>query len=116
MIKKGDTVVLKNCKVEIVSEFEAVVELPEGGLTALPLDAIEKQGHWQEAPQYLKNVIAKLRELNTHDRDYWIGSIMREFGKEVITNSYRAGLEQGRLEGFVESYYEKKEANDDTEV
>lgn len=54
-------------------------------------------------------MIAKLRELNAHDRDYWIGSIMREFGKEVITNSYRAGLEQGRLEGFVEAYYEKQE-------
>lgn len=113
MIKQGDTVVVKNCIAKYPHDNKVMVKLPSGEPVELSLDMIEKQGHWQEAPQYLKNMIAKLRELNAHDREYWIGSIMREFGKEVVTNSYRAGLEQGRLEVFVEAYYEKQEAGND---
>lgn len=113
MIKKGDIVVLKNCVVTDTFQNKVRLQTPNNGEKTVNLTDIEKQGHWQEAPQYLKNVIAKLRELNAHDREYWIGSIMREFGKEIITNSYRAGLEQGRLEGFVEAYYEKQEAGND---
>ena len=48
-------------------------------------------GHADEAPRYVKNILARLRELQLHDREVWLKAIMlpslaekaikKEFGK-----------------------------------
>ena len=40
-------------------------------------------GHAEEAPRYVKNIIARLRELPLHDREVWLKAIMNEFAQEV---------------------------------
>lgn len=40
-------------------------------------------GHAEEAPRYVKNIIARLRELPLHDREVWLKAIMDEFAQEV---------------------------------
>jgi hypothetical protein len=36
-------------------------------------------GHADEAPRYVKNILARLRELPVHDRKVWLKAIMGEF-------------------------------------
>lgn len=45
------------------------------------LDEPEK-GHADEAPRYVKNILARLRELPLHDREVWLKAIMGEFEKD----------------------------------
>ncbi|OFL61609.1 hypothetical protein HMPREF2759_07060 [Streptococcus sp. HMSC061D01] len=48
------------------------------------LEPINKSelGHAEEAPLYLRNVLARLRELPEHDREAWLNGIMGEFKKD----------------------------------
>ena len=39
-------------------------------------------GHAEEAPRYVKNVLARLRELPAHDREVWLKAIMSEFEQD----------------------------------
>lgn len=65
------------------------------------LDEPEK-GHADEAPRYVKNILARLRELPFHDREVWLKAIMSEFEQDFSRAKWREGYEQGKLEGMVE--------------
>lgn len=59
-------------------------------------------GHADEAPRYVKNILARLRELPVHDREVWLKAIMGEFEQDFSRAKWRDGYEQGKLEGMVE--------------
>nr|DAD92175.1 MAG TPA: Protein of unknown function (DUF1642) [Siphoviridae sp. ctnot10] len=59
-------------------------------------------GHADEAPRYVKNILARLRELPLHDREVWLKAIMGEFEQDFSRAKWREGYEQGKLEGIVE--------------
>ena len=66
---------------------ENVVKLDYGEQIIAPNDAIyvkdePETGHADEAPRYLKNILARLRELPVHDRGVWLKAIMSEFEQE----------------------------------
>ena len=56
-------------------------------------------GHADEAPRYLKNILARLRELPLHNREVWLKVIMSEFKQDFSHAKWREGYEQGKLEG-----------------
>ena len=56
-------------------------------------------GHADEAPRYVKNILARLRELPLHDREVWLKTIMGEFEQDFSRAKWREGYEQGKLEG-----------------
>lgn len=62
------------------------------------LDELET-GHADEAPRYLKNILARLRELADHDREVWLKAIMGEFKEDFSHAKWREGYEQGKFEG-----------------
>ena len=59
-------------------------------------------GHADEAPRYVKNILARVRELPLHDREVWLKAIMGEFEQDFSRAKWREGYEQGKLEGMVE--------------
>lgn len=59
-------------------------------------------GHADEAPRYVKNVLARLRELPLHDREVWLKAIMSEFEQDFSCSKWREGYEQGKFEGMLE--------------
>ena len=59
-------------------------------------------GHADEAPRYVKNILARLRELPLHDREVWLKAIMGEFEQDFSHAKWREGYEQGKFEGIVE--------------
>ena len=59
-------------------------------------------GHADEAPRYVKNILARLRELPLHDREVWLKAIMGEFEQDFSSAKWREGYEQGKVEGMVE--------------
>lgn len=84
-------------------------------------------GHADEAPRYVKNILARLRELPLHDREVWLKAIMGEFERDFSRAKWREGYEQGKLEGamerekpvvkqFVADWYEKHKNNIDFEI
>lgn len=58
-----------------------------------------KSGHADEAPRYVKNILARLRELPLHDREVWLKAIMSEFEQDFSHAKWREGYEQGKFEG-----------------
>ena len=50
-------------------------------------------GHADEAPRYVKNILARLRELPLHDREVWLKAIMGEFEKDFSHAKWREGHE-----------------------
>lgn len=78
-------------KVEYI-ETDAVIELVS------KLDEPET-GHADEAPRYVKNILARLRELPVHDREVWLKVIMGEFEQDFSHAKWREGYEQGKFEG-----------------
>ena len=120
---------------------ENVVKLAYGEQIIVPNDAIyvkdePETGHADEAPRYLKNILARLRELPLHDREVWLKAIMSEFEQDFSHAKWREDYEQGKFEGawvgqqlkyadkirqelnkpvipkFVADYIEFKKAND----
>ena len=86
---------------------ENVVKLDYGEQIIAPNDAIylkdePETGHADEAPRYLKNILARLRELPLHNREVWLKVIMSEFKQDFSHAKWREGYEQGKLEGMVE--------------
>lgn len=63
-------------------------------------------GHADEAPRYVKNILARLRELPLHDREAWLKAIMGEFEQDFSRAKWREGYEQGKLEGSMVPYEE----------
>lgn len=59
-------------------------------------------GHADEAPRYVKNILARLRELPLYDREVWLKAIMSEFEQDFSCSKWREGYEQGKVEGMVE--------------
>ena len=76
-------------------EIDAAIELIE------QLDEYEN-GHADEAPRYVKNILARLRELPLHDREVWLKTIMSEFEQDFSRAKWREGYEQGKVEGLIE--------------
>lgn len=64
--------------------------------------AESETGHADEAPRYVKNILARLRELPLHDREVWLKAIMSEFEQDFSHAKWREGYEQGKVEGMVE--------------
>lgn len=60
-------------------------------------------GHAGEEPRYLRNVLARLRELPEHDRKVWMDEIMHEFASDYGLVKYTLGYEQGKFDGAVEA-------------
>lgn len=86
---------------------ENVVKLAYGEQIIAPNDAIyvkdePETGHADEAPRYVKNILARLRELPEHDREVWLKAIMSEFKQDFSHAKWREGYEQGKLEGMAE--------------
>lgn len=50
----------------------------------------------------LKKVIKRMEDLEDNTRRLWIDEILHKFGEDFGFWKYKAGLEQGRLEGFIE--------------
>lgn len=61
-----------------------------------------KTGYADEAPRYVKNILARLRELPLHDREVWLKVIISEFKQDFSRAKWREGYEQGKVEGMVE--------------
>ena len=59
-------------------------------------------GHADEALCYLKNILARLRELPLHNREVWLKAIMSEFKQDFSHAKWREGYEQGKIEGMLE--------------
>ena len=56
-------------------------------------------GHADEAPRYVKNILARLRELPLRDREVWLKAIMSEFEQDFCHAKWREGYEQGKFDG-----------------
>lgn len=67
-------------------------------------------GHADEAPRYVKNILARLRELPLHDREVWLKAIMGEFEKDFSRAKWHEGYEQGKFEGAMIPYDEPEKA------
>ncbi len=65
------------------------------------LDEPEK-GYAEQSPQYLKNILARLRELPLYDREVWLKAIMSEFEQDFSHAKWREGYELGKIEGMME--------------
>ena len=63
-----------------------------------------ENGHADEAPRYVKNILARLRELPLHDREVWLKTIMGEFEQDFSRAKWHEGYEQGKLEGSLIPY------------
>lgn len=74
--------------IEIDSVIRLISELDE-----------PETGHADEAPRYVKNILARLRELPLHDREVWLKAIMGEFEQDFSHAKWREGYEQGKFEG-----------------
>lgn len=93
---------------------KAIIELPVDcsglrpkidQLTTLELIKLldePETGHADEAPRYVKNILARLRELPAHDREVWLKAIMGEFERDFSSAKWREGYEQGKFEGMLE--------------
>lgn len=88
----------------IEAQKETIIELT-GWAVFRYIEALIEQldepetGHADEAPRYVKNILARLRELPEHDREVWLNAIMGEFEKDFSHSKWREGYEQGKLEG-----------------
>lgn len=90
---------------------ENVVKLDYGEQIIAPNDAIyvkdePETGSADEAPRYVKNILARLRELPLHDREVWLKAIMSEFEQDFSHAKWREGYEQGKFEGAMIPYDE----------
>ena len=66
---------------EVVLEFAKHLDEPE-------------TGHADEAPRYVKNILARLRELPVYDREVWLKAIMGEFEQDFSRAKWREGYEE----------------------
>ena len=96
-------------KKELIKYFE---ELPYVSITQMGkksfIDLIEQLdepeiGSADEAPRYVKNILARLRELPLHDREVWLKAIMGEFERDKVT-----------IPQFVADWLKKNDWREDT--
>ena len=91
----------------IEAQKETIIELTGWAVFRYIKTLIEQldepeTGHADEAPRYVKNILAKLRELPEHDREVWLKAIMGEFERDFSRAKWREGYEQGKIEGMLE--------------
>lgn len=95
-------------KQELIEKIENLNKLYGEGRNYVAVDAVlelveqldePETGHADEAPRYVKNILARLRELPLHDREVWLKAIMGEFEKDFSHAKWREGYEQGKFEG-----------------
>lgn len=78
-------------------------------------------------PIKLKDVIARLKGFDVDTQKVWLDEILNELGSDYETLKYKAGYEQGKLDGamecekvtvpqFVADWYEKYKNNIDFEI
>ncbi|WP_308688817.1 DUF1642 domain-containing protein [uncultured Streptococcus sp.] len=109
--KLGDEVYLKGVitSISFCSEINYPYEVKTADEFILAaeqhLEPINKSelGHADEAPLYLRNVLARLRELPEHNRKVWMDEIMHEFANDYGSVKYTLGYEQGKFDGAVEA-------------
>ena len=98
-------------KKELIERIECLKKIFGNKVKYIEIDAIielvskldePETGHADEAPRYVKNILARLRELPLHDREVWLKAIMGEFEQDFSHAKWREGYEQGKLEGMVE--------------
>ena len=80
------------------------IKVASGDIVDIDDDFIYKSigpetGHSDEALRYVKNILARLRELPVHDREVWLKAIMSEFEQDFSHAKWREGYEQGKFEG-----------------
>ncbi len=91
----------------IEAQKETIIELTGWAVFRYIKTLIEQldepeTGHADEAPRYVKNILARLRELPEHDREVWLKVIMGEFQRDFSRAKWREGYEQGKIEGMLE--------------
>ena len=95
-------------KQELIEKIENLNKLYGEGRNYVAVDAVlelveqldePETGHADEAPRYVKNILARLRELPEHDREVWLKAIMGEFERDFSLAKWREGYEQGKFEG-----------------
>ena len=95
-------------KKELIERMEGYENLFGNKVEYIEIDAAIKlikqldepqAGHADETPRYVRNVIARLRELPLHDREVWLKAIMDEFEQDFSHAKWREGYEQGKFEG-----------------
>lgn len=97
---------LRTNKQELISKYELLknsynfnVVATDGIISDLKRLDEPKSGHADEAPRYVKNILARLRELPLHDREIWLKAIMSEFERDFSHAIWREGYKQGKFEG-----------------
>lgn len=86
--------------IERYKSYEGIWDSP--GAEAARKCFIRDLEQLDEAPSYLKNLIARLRGLPLHNREVWLKAIMSEFEQDFSHAKWREGYEQGKFEGMVE--------------
>ena len=89
-------------KQELIEKIENLNKLYGEGRNYVAVDAVlelveqldePETGHADEAPRYVKNILARLRELPEHDREVWLKAIMGEFERDFSHAKWREGYE-----------------------
>lgn len=68
------------------------VEIPVGGVMSV-------DGFVEKDKMKLKDVIARIKKLDIGTQKVWLNEILNELGSDYGTLKYKAGYEQGKLEG-----------------
>lgn len=71
--------------------------------------AIRNLEQIDEPPIYVKNILARLRELPLHDREVWLKAITNEFEQDFSQAKWREGYEQGKFEASMIPYSKPQE-------
>nr|DAU16359.1 MAG TPA: Protein of unknown function (DUF1642) [Caudoviricetes sp.] len=102
VLVKGNVIGFEESTLE---PLKYLVQFPDLTTASLSVDMIEDEpqaGHADEAPRYVKNILARLRELPLHDREVWLKAIMAEFERDFSHAKWREGYEQGKFEASLE--------------
>lgn len=112
-MNKQDEQELITNKQELISKYELIKNsfnfdtvATDGIISDLKRLDEPEAGHADEAPRYVKNILARLRELPLHDREVWLKAIIGEFEQDFSSAKWREGYEQGKFEGAMIPYDE----------
>ena len=101
LIEIGDKVVLYGFFVGFAHKTDGttngLVTLKTGERVEIPLEGIMKKDQIITK----KDVISRMKQLFPNNRIDWINGILHEFGDEFGLWKYKAGYEQGKLEGAI---------------
>lgn len=75
-----------------------LVTLKTGERVEIPLEGIMKKDQIITK----KDIISRMKQLFPNNRIDWINGILHEFGDDFCLWKYKAGYEQGKLEGLIE--------------